>query len=249
MNSPFDLSSRKALVTGSSRGIGNAIAMALGRAGAHVVFHGTSESTALLEALKRAELEGLKYSHVLGDIGSTADIDALAENAGNPDIVVLNASVQKYITLGTFEEDEFERTMRCNLRSCFQLIKRLAPHMVEQKWGRIISIGSINQAKPAGRLSIYAASKAAQLNLMLTAAKEYAAQGVTVNTITPGVIVTDRNRDKLRDEAFADTIMQSIPAARFGTAEDCAGVAVMLASEAGSYITGADIPVAGGMQL
>ena len=249
MNSPFDLASRKALVTGSSRGIGNAIAMALGRAGAHVVFHGTSESTALLEALKRAELEGLKYSHVLGDIGSTADIDALAENAGNPDIVVLNASVQKYITLGNFEEDEFERTMRCNLRSCFQLIKRLAPHMVEQKWGRIISIGSINQAKPAGRLSIYAASKAAQLNLMLTAAKEYAAQGVTVNTITPGVIVTDRNRDKLRDEAFADTIMQSIPAARFGTAEDCAGVAVMLASEAGSYITGADIPVAGGMQL
>lgn len=249
MYTPFDLSSRKALVTGSSRGIGNAIAMALGRAGAHVVFHGTTESTALLEALKRAELEGLQHSHVLGDIGSTAEVEALADNAGKPDIVVLNASVQKYITIGTFEEEEFERTMRCNLRSCFQLIKRLAPHMVEQKWGRIISIGSINQAKPAGRLSIYAASKAAQLNLMLTAAKEYAAQGVTVNTITPGVILTDRNREKLRDEAFADTIMQSIPAARFGTSEDCAGVAVLLASDAGAYITGADIPVAGGMQL
>ncbi len=249
MTSLFNLSSHRALVTGSSRGIGNAIAMALGHAGAHVVFHGTTDSTALLEALTRAELEGLKYSSVLGDIGSTAEVEALAEKAGKPDIVVLNASVQKYITIGSFEEDEFERTMRCNLRSCFQLMKLLAPHMVEQKWGRIISIGSINQAKPAGRLSIYAAGKAAQLNLMLTAAKEYAAHGVTVNTITPGVIVTDRNREKLRDEAFADTIMQSIPAQRFGTSEDCAGVAVLLASDAGAYITGADIPVAGGMQL
>ena len=249
MESRFDLSSRKALVTGSSRGIGNAIAMALGRAGAHVVFHGTSESPALSAALKQAQAEGLMFSHVLGDIGSSAEVASLVAACGDLDILVLNASVQKYVTIGTFDEDEFDRTMHCNLRSCFQLIKAFAPHMVEQKWGRIISIGSINQAKPAGRLSIYAAAKAAQLNLMDTAAKEYAAQGVTVNTITPGVIVTDRNREKLRDEEFADTIMQSIPARRFGTSEDCAGVAVLLASDAAAYITGADIPVAGGMQL
>ena len=249
MESLFDLSSRKALVTGSSRGIGNAIAMALGRAGAHVVFHGTSESPALSAALKQAQAEGLMFSHVLGDIGSSAEVASLVAACGDLDILVLNASVQKYVTIGTFDEDEFDRTMHCNLRSCFQLIKAFAPHMVEQKWGRIISIGSINQAKPAGRLSIYAAAKAAQLNLMDTAAKEYAAQGVTVNTITPGVIVTDRNREKLRDEEFADTIMQSIPARRFGTSEDCAGVAVLLASDAAAYITGADIPVAGGMQL
>ena len=249
MKSPFDLSSRKALVTGSSRGIGNAIAMALGRAGAHVVFHGTSEAPALSAALKQAQAEGLMLSHVLGDIGSSAEVASLVAACGDLDILVLNASVQKYVTIGTFDEDEFDRTMRCNLRSCFQLIKAFAPHMVEQKWGRIISIGSINQAKPAGRLSIYASAKAAQLNLMNTAAKEYAAQGVTVNTITPGVIVTDRNREKLRDEEFADTIMQSIPARRFGTSEDCAGVAVLLASDAAAYITGADIPVAGGMQL
>lgn len=249
MKSPFDLSSRKALVTGSSRGIGNAIAMALGRAGAHVVFHGTSESPALSAALKQAQAEGLMFSHVLGDIGSSAEVASLVSACGDLDILVLNASVQKYVTIGTFDEDEFDRTMHCNLRSCFQLIKAFAPHMVEQKWGRIISIGSINQAKPAGRLSIYASAKAAQLNLMNTAAKEYAAQGVTVNTITPGVIVTDRNREKLRDEEFADTIMQSIPARRFGTSEDCAGVAVLLASDAAAYITGADIPVAGGMQL
>lgn len=249
MESLFDLSSRKALVTGSSRGIGNAIAMALGRAGAHVVFHGTSESPALSAALKQAQAEGLMFSHVLGDIGSSAEVASLVTACGNLDILVLNASVQKYVTIGTFDEDEFDRTMHCNLRSCFQLIKAFAPHMVEQKWGRIISIGSINQAKPAGRLSIYAAAKAAQLNLMNTAAKEYAAQGVTVNTITPGVIVTDRNREKLRDEEFADTIMQNIPARRFGTSEDCAGVAVLLASDAAAYITGADIPVAGGMQL
>ena len=249
MKSPFDLSSRKALVTGSSRGIGNAIAMALGRAGAHVVFHGTSESPALSAALKQAQAEGLMFSHVLGDIGSSAEVASLVAACGDLDILVLNASVQKYVTIGTFDEDEFDRTMHCNLRSCFQLIKAFAPHMVEQKWGRIISIGSINQAKPAGRLSIYASAKAAQLNLMNTAAKEYAAQGVTVNTITPGVIVTDRNREKLRDEEFADTIMQNIPARRFGTSEDCAGVAVLLASDAAAYITGADIPVAGGMQL
>ena len=139
MKSPFDLSSRKALVTGSSRGIGNAIAMALGRAGAHVVFHGTSESPALSAALKQAQAEGLMFSHVLGDIGSSAEVASLVAACGDLDILVLNASVQKYVTIGTFDEDEFDRTMHCNLRSCFQLIKAFAPHMVEQKWGRIIS--------------------------------------------------------------------------------------------------------------
>ena len=116
-------------------------------------------------------------------------------------------------------------------------------------WGRIVSIGSVNQGHPAPRLAIYASTKAAQKALMLTAAKEWAAQGVTVNTVTPGVIATDRNAKVLSDPSFANPLRESIPAKRFGTAEDCAGIVAALCSDACSYITGADIAVDGGMSL
>ena len=121
--------------------------------------------------------------------------------------------------------------------------------MAAKGWGRIISVGSVNAGHPAPRLAIYAAMKAAQKNMMLTAAKEWAANGVTANTISPGVIATDRNSKVLADASFADPLRETIPAKRFGTAEDCAGIVLALCSDACSYITGADIPVDGGMGL
>ena len=139
--------------------------------------------------------------------------------------------------------------VRTNLRSSFALVRAFAPRMAARGWGRIVSIGSVNQAHPAPRLAIYGAVKAAQRNLMLTAAKEWAARGVTVNTVAPGVIATDRNAEVLSDAAFADPLRETIPAKRFGTPEDCAGIVLALCSDACSYITGADIPVDGGMSL
>lgn len=247
--SPFDLSGRRALVTGSSRGIGRAIAFALGRAGAEVMFHGATDSPALRKAVAEAREEGVAASALVADLSSSADVASLATGSAGPDILVLNASVQSYGRIEDFDDNEFLKMVQTNLRSSFQLVKLLGPLMAESGWGRIVSIGSVNQGHPAPRLAIYAATKAAQKNLMLTAAREWAAKGVTVNTVTPGVIETDRNAKILSDKSFADSLRQSIPARRFGRAEDCAGIVLALCSDACSYVTGADISVDGGMSL
>jgi NAD(P)-dependent dehydrogenase (short-subunit alcohol dehydrogenase family) len=250
----FSLKGHKALVTGSSRGIGKAIAFALARAGAHVVLHGSKPSAALNESLKEAQAEGLSVSIAISSIGSEEELVLMKRSLeeqgdGDIDILVLNASTQCYMKVHEFDSSTFEDMFKTNLASSFRLINQYVPYMKEQGWGRIISIGSVNQERPAGRLSVYAATKAAQLNLMKTCAADFAPFGVTVNTITPGVIYTDRNAKTLSDEAFAQQILSKIPAGRFGAAEDCAGAAVFLASDAASYVVGADIAVAGGFQL
>lgn len=250
----FSLKGHKALVTGSSRGIGKAIAFALARAGAHVVLHGSKPSAALNESLKEAQAEGLSVSMAISSIGSEEELVLMKRSLeeqgdGDIDILVLNASTQCYMKVHEFDSSTFEDMFKTNLASSFRLINQYVPYMKEQGWGRIISIGSVNQERPAGRLSVYAATKAAQLNLMKTCAADFAPFGVTVNTITPGVIYTDRNAKTLSDEAFAQQILSKIPAGRFGVAEDCAGAAVFLASDAASYVVGADIAVAGGFQL
>ncbi len=250
----FSLKGRKALVTGSSRGIGKAIAFAMARAGAHVVFHGSKPSDALRAAVEEARAEGLSASFVTSEIGSAEDISKMKQQLEalgdfDIDILVLNASTQCYMHVDEFNQKTFEDMFKTNLASAFQLINIFAPNMKQQGWGRIISIGSVHQDRPAGRLCIYATTKAAQLNLMKTCAVELAPFGVTVNTITPGVIHTDRNAEALKDDAFAKKLLERIPSNRFGTAEDCSGAAVFLASNAASYIVGADIAVAGGFQL
>ena len=245
----YRLQGRTALVTGSSRGIGRAIAFALGRAGAKVLFHGASDSPALREALAAARAEGIEAESRVADLGDAAACDRLAADCADADILVLNASVQSYGHIADFDDAAFERMVRTNLRSSFALVRAFGPTMAARGWGRIVSIGSVNQAHPAPRLAIYAAVKAAQRNLMLTAAKEWAAQGVTVNTVSPGVIATDRNAKVLSDAAFADPLRETIPAKRFGTPEDCAGLVLALCSDACAYVTGADIPVDGGLSL
>jgi len=245
----FSLRGRVALVTGSSRGIGRSAAFALGRAGAAVVFHGSRQSAALDKALEDARAEGIDARCAVGDIGDSAAVARICAECAAADILVLNASVQSYGRLAEFGDAEFERMANANVRSTFQFIQALGPCMAERGWGRIVAIGSVNQSHPAPRLAIYASTKAAMRAVVLTAAKEYAARGVTVNTVTPGVIATDRNAAALSDKAFADALLSMIPAGRFGCAADCAGPILMLASDAASYITGADIVVDGGMTL
>ena len=247
--SPVSLAGRTALVTGSSRGIGRAVAFALGRAGARVLLHGASDSHALRQALGDARAEGLAADALVADLGDDAETVRLAADAACADILVLNASVQSYGHIVDFDSAEFDRMVRTNLRSSFSLVRAFGPAMAARGWGRIVSIGSVNQAHPAPRLAVYASTKAAQKALMLTAAREWAAGGVTVNTVTPGVIATDRNAKVLADPAFADPLRESIPAKRFGTAEDVAGIVLALASDACAYVTGADIVVDGGMSL
>ena len=153
------------------------------------------------------------------------------------------------MTVEDFEENEFVREYAVNLKSSFELIKAALPHMKSQKWGRVLSIGSVNQWKQNPRLSVYSTTKSAQVNLVMNCAREYAEYGITFNNLAPGVISTDRNAEALANESIRKKLFTMIPAARFGKTEDCVGPALMLCSEAGSYITGADIPVTGGMHL
>lgn len=245
----FSLTGKTALVTGSSRGIGRAAAFALGRAGAKILFHGSRPSEALEGAAAAARAEGIGCEALVADLCESGAVSGLAAAASAADILVLNASVQSYGHIADFSDKEFERIFRANVRASFQLVQAIAPKMCERKWGRIVCIGSVNQAHPAPRLAIYAASKAAFRALVLTAAKEYMPHGVTVNTVTPGVIATDRNAVALSDADFANPLRESIPAGRFGTPEDCAGAILYLASNEAAYVTGANIVIDGGFSL
>lgn len=245
----FNLHGKRALVTGSSRGIGHAVAMLLAEAGAHVIFHGLEKSGKLEQSLATAAARGFSCEAAEADISTEAGVRHLAAAAGNVDILVLNASAQSYMTVEDFNYDEFDREFHANVRASIELIRAFLPGMRDRGFGRIISLGSVNQYRPAARLSVYAATKAAQNNVIMGVARVYAKYGITANNIAPGVIATDRNREVLSNEAAAAQIMGLIPSARFGTAEDCAALALLLASDAGSYINGADIPVDGGMHL
>ncbi len=249
----FDLTGRTALVTGSSRGIGRAVAGTLAAAGARVILNGTADSEALRSAEAEIRAAGGDALTAIGDLSTPEGTDALIarcrEIAPELDILVLNASVQRYVKVENYDAGEFQREFQTNLGSCFQLIRAFAPGMRERKWGRIVTVGSINQLRPAARLSIYSTTKAALANLTENLAKEFASDGVTVNNLVPGVILTDRNREALKDEALRESIRSSIPAGRFGSTGECVGAALLLASDAGSYITGAQLVVAGGWQL
>lgn len=249
----FSLAGHTALVTGSSRGIGREIALTLARAGATVILHGSRESAALCEAVEQAKREGGRVECVTADLTDDAAAASLPAACRaldlEVDILVLNASIQEYLHVTDYEPEEFAREFRANVGAAFRLVKEFAPAMRAKRWGRIVCVGSVNQLRPATRLSIYSATKAALANFTVCCAKEFAADGVTVNNLVPGVILTDRNEKILRDEAFRETVRSSIPLGRFGTVADTAGAALLLCSEAGGYITGIDLPVTGGMHL
>lgn len=249
MQKLFNLQGKRALVTGSSRGIGRAAAMTLAEAGSHVIFHASKPSENLDGALAEARKKGFSGETVDADISIAAGLKKLIAAAGNVDILVLNASVQTYMTVEEFDAEEFDREYRTNVKSSFELVKAFLPGMRERRFGRIIALGSVNQYRPAPRLCLYAGTKAAQANLILGLARANAKFGITANNVAPGVIATDRNSEALADTEAAENIRKLIPAGRFGTAEDCAGLILLLASDAGSYINGEDITIDGGMHL
>ncbi|MDZ4199808.1 MAG: SDR family oxidoreductase [Kiritimatiellia bacterium] len=249
----FDLTGRTALVTGSSRGIGRSIAGALAEAGARVAVHASRESELLHQTVTELRASGATAEAFAANLAdSTATkllLSRIREGLGETDILVLNASMQTYQTLDDFTEEEFLREMAVNVQSSFSLIRDAVGPMKTQGWGRILAIGSVNQWKPSPRLPIYAATKAAQANLIVSCAKQYASFGITANNLAPGVIPTDRNREAMGEKATVQRLLAAIPAGRFGTVEECAALALLLCSDAGAYINGADIPVTGGMHL
>ena len=235
-----------ALVTGSSRGIGLAAAKLLSAAGCEVIYHASKES----EKLRNAAGTSPFYGVDLNDASAVAAFaEKLISNGQIPDILVFNASYQSYTGIGNFSTDEYRKMFDTNVQSTGILLNMLLPEMQKKHWGRIIFVSSINGIKPASRLAVYGATKAAFQNLARTTAVECAPFNITVNTILPGVIETDRNAAVLSDENFAAQLKEKVPMHRFGSAGECGELIAFLASEKAGYITGAEIPIAGGLQL
>lgn len=241
----FDVAGKKVLVTGSTQGIGKEIATAFAKAGASVWIHGSRQ-----EKTERVSGEiGLGTRPAWADLSADGCAESLYAQTGDVDILILNASVQYRKAWAEITPQEFETQMHVNLRSTLELIQKYAPAMQKAHWGRIITIGSVQQEVPHKDMAIYAASKSGLYSLVRNLAKQLAPYGVTVNNVAPGAMATPRNAEAIQDREYLKQVEAGIPLGRMGAASDCNGACLLLASEEGSYIVGADIYVDGGMSL
>lgn len=246
------LQDRVALVTGAARGIGFAIAAALAGAGAHVVVHDRDEAAAN-QAVAALCGKGGQASSLLADLADPAApermMKALVAEGRSPDILVLCASVEIRQRWDAVSDEALGLQSEVNLHATLRLLRSLLPGMIASGFGRVIAIGSVQEARPNADCLYYAATKAAQTNLILNLARTLRAPGVTLNVIKPGAILTDRNRAVLADSAYEAAVLERIPLGRIGAPQDCAGAALLLCSEEGAYINGAEIAIDGGLRL
>jgi NAD(P)-dependent dehydrogenase (short-subunit alcohol dehydrogenase family) len=246
----FRLTGRAALVTGGRREIGRAVASGLAGAGASVAIHHAGSAEELSDA--EAVVRDIQSS---GGSAAAFGQDFIQDDAGHRlaavvtawapiDILVLNASIELPEDFNAITREHFDRQIAVNLRSTMELLQSLVPPMAERGWGRVVAIGSVQQERPHPAMFVYAGTKAAQLNWVLSLARQFGGCGVTVNNLAPGAILTARNRQQMAAEG--DALVQRIPTGRLGRPGDLVGAAMLLCSDAGSYINGANLFVDGG---
>jgi 3-oxoacyl-[acyl-carrier protein] reductase len=247
------LSGRVALVTGGSRGIGRAIAVALGRRGATVVVNYASRTDAAEETVAQIAAAGgtaVTCGFDVSDAAATAAaIKQIGKDHGGLHILVNNAGVAINGLLLRFKDSDWERVMAINLAGSFRCARAAAPLLLRAKdRGRIINIGSVvGETGNAGQAA-YAASKAGLIGLTKALAKELAPRGVCVNAVTPGYIATDMTDEHLPEDQ-RDKLLESIPLGRIGTPEDVAGAVAFLAGPEAGYITGEVLRINGGLLM
>ena len=235
----------KVLITGSTQGIGLAIAKAFVERGDEVIVHCSKD----LEKAERICKEIGAAKAVTCDLANMDEVNGLYEKTSAVDCLILNASVQYKENWLNVSEETLEKQLAVNVKSTLKLMQAYYPQMKEKGFGRIVTVGSVNQYRNHPELPIYAATKCAVMSLVKNIAKQAAPFGVTVNNIAPGAIDTPRNASVIADEAKKKAVENAIPMGRFGTAEDCVGAVLFLCGEQGSYITGTDIIIDGGMRL
>ena len=246
----FNLAGRVALVTGGSKGLGKSMARIFAEAGADVVIssrHEAELNTALEEIL---EGTGRSGAYLVADLSKREESDRLASEAlakfGKIDILVNNAGSNVPQPIDGIDDEDWDRIMELNLRSCMSLTRSLVPPMKERKWGRVIFISSILGGGSRADRGTYSASKAAVIGLAQAAALDLGAFGITVNCIAPGPFLTDLPKSLLSN-ADQDFFSRRTALGRWGQPDELAGPALLLASNAGSYITGEVLVVDGGV--
>jgi 3-oxoacyl-[acyl-carrier protein] reductase len=242
----IDLSGKSALVTGSTRGIGRAIAQRLSDCGANVAVVGRDAAKA------EAAASGLRNARGFGaDISDPAAVVALVEQVekafGGVDILVNNAGITRDNLLIRLKDDDWDAVLNANLRAAFVAIRAVSRGMMKKRWGRVINIASVVGLIGNKGQANYAASKAGLIGLTKSVAKELASRNILANVVAPGFIETDMTA-ALTPEA-RDTLSKQIPLERLGKPDDIAGVVAFLASDHSSYITGQVIVVDGGMVM
>ena len=240
---------KTALITGSTRGIGKAIALRLAQDGYKVIVHGAGNVAKAEETKALIEQNGGKAEIVISDLTDLEKTGELCKKLGELDVLVLNASLQYRTPWQEITTTACYEQLNCNFVSSMMLIQAVVDSMKKKGWGRIVTIGSVQEAKPHPEMLVYSASKAAQTNMMKSLSLQLAKDGITVNNVAPGVVFTDRNADALADSDYAKQVRDSIPVGFYGEPEDCAGIVSLLCSEEGRYITGQNIFVDGGKSV
>ena len=246
----MSLQGKVALVTGASRGIGQAIALELGRQGAIVIGTATSASGAerIAETLKANGVEGAGLVlDVSNDESVATTLEHIQQHLGQPLILVNNAGITRDNLMLRMKDDEWHDVINTNLNSLYRLSKAVLRGMTKARFGRIINIGSVVGAMGnAGQVN-YAAAKAGLEGFSRALAREVGSRSITVNSVAPGFIDTDMTREL--PEAQREALLTQIPLGRLGQAEEIAKVVGFLASDGAAYVTGATVPVNGGMYM
>jgi 2-deoxy-D-gluconate 3-dehydrogenase len=245
----FRLEGRVALVTGSARGLGQAIAVALAEAGADIVAldrSNAAETQQLVTAL------GRRFTSIPCDLSSATPKDferivtQVVDSAGHLDILVNNAGIIRRAAALEFSEADWDEVVNTNLKSVFFLSQAAARIMAQQGGGKIINIASVLSFQGGVRVPSYTAAKSGVAGLTRALANELASANINVNAIAPGYMATDNTAPLRADEGRSKAILERIPAGRWGTPDDLKGVVVFLASDAACYMHGAVVAVDGG---
>ena len=245
----FQLTGKNALVTGSRRGLGASIALALAQAGANVACHGRSPAQdGIVEAIQSC---GGKSFYISGDVADSAVCERIIETTvtqfGSVDILVNNAGIIRRAPAIEFSAEDWNDILAVNLTAVFRLSQLAARHMVQRgEGGKIVNIASLLSLQGGILVPAYAAAKAGVAQLTKAMANEWAVHGINVNAIAPGYMITDNTAALRHDATRNRQILERIPGGRWGNPEDLAGAAVFLCSSASDYVHGHVLAVDGG---